>query len=96
VDLMVPFQKRYYYSRELQGSYSIKYVLPALCPGDPELDYKVLDGVHNGAEACNAFFAMASMKEEELQKMRKNLLAYCKLDTLAMVRVYEKLVEMSK
>lgn len=94
VDLMVPFQKRYYYSKALQGSFSIKYVLPALCPGDPELNYKALDGVHNGVEASNAFFAMASMKEEEVEQMRKSLLAYCRLDTLAMVKVYEKLVAM--
>lgn len=41
-DLMVPFQQ-HYYSKELQGSYSIKYVLPAVCPGDPELDYHNLE-----------------------------------------------------
>lgn len=29
-DLMIPFQKQYYYSKEMQGSYSIKHVLPAL------------------------------------------------------------------
>lgn len=29
-DLMVPFQKQYYYSTAMQGSYSIKYILPAL------------------------------------------------------------------
>ena len=38
VDLMVPFQKKQYYTRFMQGSYSIKYVLPALFLDDPELD----------------------------------------------------------
>ena len=47
-DLMIPFQKRWYYTRAMQGSYSIKYVLPALFPDDPALDYHSLDGVHNG------------------------------------------------
>ena len=50
----VPFRKQYY-TEALQGSYSIKYVLPALCPDDPKLDYHNLDGVHNGTEASFAF-----------------------------------------
>ena len=36
VDLMIPFSKRNYYTKEMKGSYSIKYVLPALYPDDPE------------------------------------------------------------
>jgi len=39
-DLMLPFQKKYYYNYKMQGSYSIKYVLPALIP---ELSYKYLE-----------------------------------------------------
>ena len=85
VDLMVPFQKRQYYCRAMQGSYSIKYVLPALFPGDPELDYHSLDGVHNGTEASAAFEKMGEMDPVERQKCRENLLKYCGLDTLAMV-----------
>src|SRR5215510_192558 len=42
-DLMKPFQSRAYYNREQRGSYSIKAVLPVLCPNDPELDYNKLD-----------------------------------------------------
>lgn len=51
VDLMIPFQKKWYYCKAMQGSYSIKYVLPALFPNDPTLDYHNLEGVHNGGEA---------------------------------------------
>jgi len=40
VDLMIPFQKKWYYTPEMQGSYSIKKVLPALVP---ELSYDGLD-----------------------------------------------------
>lgn len=36
-DLMVPFQRQEYYTRAMQGSYSIKYVLPALFPDDHQL-----------------------------------------------------------
>lgn len=90
-DLMIPFQKQHYYSKDMQGSYSIKYVLPALCPGDPELDYHALEGVHNGSEASATFADMPNHTEEEIEVMRKNLLKYCCLDTLAMVKVIEKL-----
>ena len=92
-DLMIPFQKQYYYSAAMQGSYSIKYVLPALWPGDPELDYHNLNGVHNGSEASASFADMANHTPEEIAVMRKNLLQYCGLDTYAMVKVLRKLRE---
>lgn len=93
VDLMTPFLKKWYYCRAMQGSYSIKYVLPALFPDDPALDYHNLEGVHNGGEASAAFDQMAQMGPEELEKTRKQLLAYCGLDTYAMIKVWEKLKE---
>ena len=73
------------------GSYSIKYVLPALFPNDETLDYHNLDEVHNGAEAMNAFQKLGKMSKEEQEKLRNNLLKYCELDTYAMVKIYEKL-----
>lgn len=95
-DLMVPFQSQSWYSEAMQGSYSIKYVLPALCPDDPELDYHNLDQIHNGSEAMNAFPAMANLPPDEIEKLRANLLKYCGLDTYAMVKVLEKLREVGE
>ena len=95
-DLMVPFQKKQYYTKAMQGSYSIKYVLPALFPDDPNLDYHNLIGVHNGSEASAAFVAMEMMPPEEEAECRANLLKYCGLDTFAMVKVLEKLQEKAK
>lgn len=92
-DLMIPFSKGHYYCDAMQGSYSIKYVLPALCPGDPELDYHNLDGVHNGSEASAAFATMTAHTPEEIKEIRNNLLKYCGLDTYAMVKVLGKLKE---
>lgn len=92
--MQVPFQKQYYYSEALEGSYSIKYVLPAMCPDDPELDYHSLDGIHNGSEAMTAFADLQNHTPEEIATIRRNLLAYCRLDTLAMVKILEKLCEM--
>ena len=42
------------------------------------------------------FKRMAAMSPKDLEKSRENLLAYCGLDTFAMVRIWEKLIEVSK
>ena len=91
VDLLVPFESGWYYNRAMGGSFSIKSVLPALFPNDPALDYHNLDDVHNGSEAMTAWPAMEHMPPEEQARMRQSLLEYCKLDTYAMVKVWEKL-----
>ncbi|GGD40928.1 hypothetical protein GCM10012288_13740 [Malaciobacter pacificus] len=89
-DLMIPFQKKWYVTPDMKGSYSIKYVLPSLVP-QFEKAYKELDGVQNGSQAMNAFANLGKLDEEEKQKMRTSLLEYCKLDTLAMVKILEVL-----
>ena len=92
-DLLVPFQGGCYYNRAMGGSFSIKSVLPALFPDDPELDYHNLEGVHNGSEAMDIFPKIRDMSPEDQKVARANLLAYCKLDTYAMVKVWQKLLE---
>ncbi len=94
-DIMTPFKDGDYYSEAMQGSYSIKYVLPALYPNDPELDYHNLEEVHNGSEASAAFLTLASKTPEEIASIRANLLKYCGLDTFAMVKVLQKLREVN-
>jgi len=87
-DLMIPFQKKYYYAPEMQGSYSIKYVLPALVP---ELSYDELE-INEGGLASIAYESV--QMESDLMRIadiKQQLLEYCKLDTLAMVRILEKL-----
>ena len=95
VDLLVPFQSGWYYNRAMGGSFSIKSVLPALFPDDPELDYSNLEGVHNGSEAMTVFPAMAGMNPEERAATRRSLLEYCKLDTYAMVKIWQRLQEVA-
>ena len=95
-DLMIPFQKGYYYTKDMHGSYSIKYVLPALFPDDPSLNYKNLDLIHNGGEAMSSFQDLINKTKEEQNYIRERLLRYCELDTYAMVKIYEKLLEVVK
>lgn len=91
-DLLDPFQKGYYYNKAMGGSFSIKSVLPAIFPDDPTLNYHNLDGVHNGAEAMDIFPRIKDMPKEEQETARQNLLKYCKLDTFAMVKIWQELV----
>lgn len=69
----------------------------ALQPDDPELDYTNLDGsVHNGGEAMTIYPQIATMSPADADYARQSLLKYCCLDTLAMVKVWEKLKEMAE
>lgn len=92
-DLMIPFKNRDYYTKDMHGSYSIKYVLPALFTNDPNLDYHNLDLVHNGSEAMDIYAHLGEYSKEEQLKIRDSLLKYCYLDTYAMVKIYDKLKE---
>ncbi len=71
------------------GSFSIKNVLPALVP---DLSYKNLS-VQNGDMAVFEFKRLASeaLVDARRSEIRQALLEYCKLDTLAMVRIYQEL-----
>ena len=93
VDFLVPFRNRDYYMKEFQGSYSIKKVLPALYPNDSELDYHQLSVVHNGEEASDTFLSLRGKSKEEQEVLRKGLLEYCRLDTYAMVKIWQKFKE---
>lgn len=95
-DLMLPFINRKYYKKEMRGSYSIKYVLPALFPNDPSLNYHELDMVHNGSEAMNAYANLGKLPKEEQEISRNNLLKYCELDTYAMVKIWGHLKNVTK
>ena len=92
-DLMIPFKDKSYYSKEMHGSFSIKYVLPALFPNDPSLNYHNLEEVHNGTEAMASYKKLNELDKYEELKLRKNLLKYCELDTYAMVKIWQKLNE---
>ena len=89
-DLMVPFKSKLYYHPEMRGSYSIKQVLPSLVP-EMKKAYLELNLVHNGGEAMQSFAKLSTMDESTRSVYRKALLDYCKLDTLAMVKILEKL-----
>ena len=85
VDLM-PITKANYYHPDMHGSWSIKAVLPTIAP---ELDYADLDLVSEGGQAQLAFLEMIHPDTDRRRalELREALLDYCRLDTLAMVRL---------
>jgi hypothetical protein len=88
VDLL-PIAREYYYHPSQQGSWSIKAVLPALCP-DSDISYEKLDGVQDGSMAMSAFVEALAPLTTPARKaeIERQLLDYCKLDTYAMVRLW--------
>lgn len=86
VDLL-PIARQHYYHPNQRGSWSIKKVLPALCP---DLNYSHLEGVQDGGMAQTAFLEAISLEanSERKTELEKQLLAYCELDTYAMVRLW--------
>ena len=80
-DLLPIFKNHDYYVKEMEGSSSIKKVLPALFPNDKTLDYHNLEQVHKGDEASNAYLSLKDLEKKEEEKLRGNMLKYCGLDT---------------
>ena len=86
VDLMVPFRNRDVYDWQMHGSASLKSVLPALVT---ELSYDGLE-IADGGTAASAWLRMRETDDQaEPEAIIQNLLEYCHLDTLAMVRILE-------
>jgi len=91
VDLIEPFRGGGYYHPDFNGSFSLKAVLPAIFPNDSELSYKSLK-IQDGGLASDTFANLHLVEDiESIPQIREDLLAYCKLDTLAMVRILQKL-----
>jgi hypothetical protein len=84
-----PFVKRHIYHPQFQGSFSLKTVLPALVTG---LSYEGMEVAH-GDEAGLAWDRMirSGVDVSERQRLKSALLAYCGQDTLAMVKILERL-----
>jgi len=90
-----PIVRNHVYHPDFGGSFSIKEVLPALVP---ELSYDHLaikEGNWASAELYRLLLRGDELTPEERAKLRADLLAYCKMDTWAMVKLVERLRELA-
>ncbi len=87
-DLMMVVKRGYYVDSRFGGSASIKKVLPVMCP---ELSYKELAIQEGGtASASWAILTDPATSPERKAQLKRDMLAYCGLDTFAMVAIYNK------
>ena len=86
---LLPVMRAHVYDLAFRGSFSLKSVLPALVPDMTYEGMKVAEG--NEAGLAWEKMIRANAGSDERRKLRDDLLAYCKQDTLAMVRLLEVL-----
>jgi hypothetical protein len=92
VDLIVPFRSFHYYHPLQKGSASLKSVLPAITS-------QGYDGmtIVKGDDASLAFLRITfkDISPEEAERVRADLLTYCKMDTEGMIWIVDKLTELT-
>ena len=94
VDLL-PVVRDNVYHPDFRGSFSLKYVLTPLVPDLTYSDLVIVDGLVASVEIARLLFVAGKIPKEEHDRVRQDLLDYCKRDTWAMVRVLEKLRELA-
>jgi len=93
-DLMQIVKGGYYVDSRFEGSASLKMVLPVLCP---DLSYEDLV-IQEGETASASWAVLTDPKTSPTikKRLKRDMLAYCERDTLAMVRLYEKFLAAAK
>ena len=80
-----------YYHPDMDGSYSIKKVLPIFS----NLTYKGME-VANGVEAMITYASFPKLNKLDYEHKYQKLVEYCQQDTYAMYKVLEGLKETVK
>jgi hypothetical protein len=90
-----PLVREHVYHPDFAGSFSLKSVAPALAPG---FGYGDLEIVADGTAAAAALLRLqrGEVEEAEAAALRRALLAYCRRDTEALVRVHEALRDLAR
>ncbi len=83
--------RRHYYHAKFYGSFSLKFVLPALLPDLSYDNLIIQEGNHASLEYLRMIDPATAPAEKK--EIRKNLLNYCGHDTLAMVKIREELLK---
>ena len=93
-DLMEIFRQQHYVHPDFRGSCSIKKVLPVLVPS---LSYKDLVIQEGGTASLTWYRALTDGRnEKDRLETFEHMLAYCKLDTFAMVEIFRHLASLTQ
>jgi CRISPR/Cas system-associated exonuclease Cas4 (RecB family) len=84
-DLYELFRKGYVHKLTRDNSLSLKSLLPAYFPNDPELNYKS-NSISEGMLASNTWRSLEKVADKE--EVIKSLKNYCKIDTLGLVKLF--------
>lgn len=95
VDLL-PVVREHVYHPDFGGSFSLKSVAPALVPGLGYTDLEIGEGSMAQAVLEGLLLREDAIPAADRKKLRRQLLDYCERDTLATVRVYERLLGLAK
>ena len=81
-----PVVKANYYHPDMQGSWSIKAVMPTI---DPAMDYAKLEGIREGTAASDGFIEaiQPGVHPDRKAELDEQLRRYCRFDTEAMVEI---------
>jgi len=90
VDLL-PVVRNHVYDPAFEGSFSIKGVLHGLVPGQGYDDLEIRDGGTASLMLSRLILDGEAVSDIERARLRRQLLAYCERDTLAMVAVLAEL-----
>jgi len=93
---LLPVVRDHVYHPDFLGSFSLKAVLPALVPDLSHDSLEVSKGQTASALLHRLLFLGEPQKPAQRKALRKSLLAYCAMDTLALVRLKERLDELAE
>src|SRR5213080_3710241 len=91
-----PVVKNCVYHPDFRGSFSLKYILTPLVPELTYRDLVIVDGRVASVEIARLLFVADKIPRHERDRVRQDLLNYCERDTWAMVKLVERLRELSE
>ena len=96
IEDLLPLVRSYVYHPDFGGSFSLKNILSPLVPELSYDDLEVSDGGTASAMLEKLILEPDAFSPEKRDLHRQSLLRYCQMDTLALVKLYERLLEISQ
>ncbi len=90
-----PVIANHVYHPSFRGSFSLKDVLTPLVPELGYRDLVIVDGRVASVKIARLLFVSGRIPPDQRDKTRRDLLEYCKRDTLATVRLVERLARLA-